>query len=88
MTETVLQHSLAGLLQKHVGLRDSSSEYQKSFMCWRKMCLMVVLLLKRTFYRNDNLSTTCQSRQLKLNPLSMQINIYCLMTNQMPVLLL
>ena len=34
---------LAGLLQKHVGLLNSSSEYQKSLMCWRKMCLMVVL---------------------------------------------
>ena len=32
-------------------------------------------------------STTCQCRQLKLNPLSTQINIYCLMTNQMPPLL-
>ena len=60
--------------------------------CWltwfilRKMCLMVVSL-KRTFYRNDGLSTTCQCRQLKLNPLSTQINIYCLMTNQTPALL-
>ena len=77
---------LAGLLQKHVGLRDSSSEYQKAFVCWRKMCLMVVSL-KRTFYGNDGLSTTCQCRQLKLNPLSTQINIYCLMTNQTPALL-
>ena len=45
------------------------------------------VLWKRTFYRNDDLSTTCQCRQLKLNPLSTQINIYCLMTNQMPALL-
>ena len=30
---------------------------------------------------------TCQCWQLKLNPLSMQINIYCLMTNQTPALL-
>ena len=30
---------------------------------------------------------TCQCRQLKLNPLSMQINIYCLMTNQISALL-
>ena len=30
---------------------------------------------------------TCQCRQLQLNPLSMQINIYCLMTNQTPALL-
>ena len=50
------------------------------------MCLMVVSL-KRTFYGNDGLSTTCQCRQLKLNPLSTQINIYCLMTNQTPALL-
>ena len=55
---------LVGLLQKHVCLRESSSEYQKSFMCWCKMCLMVVLW-KRTFYRNDDLSTTCQCLQLR-----------------------
>ena len=48
---------LAGLLQKHVGLRDSSSEYQKSFVCWRKMCLMVVIW-KYVFYRNDDLSVS------------------------------
>ena len=77
---------LVGLLQKYVGLRDSSAKYQKSFMCLCKMCLMVVLQ-KRTFHRNDDLSTTCQCWQLKLNPLSMQINIYCLMNNQTPVLL-
>ena len=45
------------------------------------------VLWKRTFKRNDDLSTTCQCRQLKLNPLSTQINIYCLMTNQTPALL-
>jgi len=67
---------LAGLLQKYVGLHDSSAKYQS-----------ILVLRKRTFYRNDNLSTTCQCWQLKLNPLSMQINIYCLMNNQMPVLL-
>ena len=39
------------------------------------------------FYRDNNLSTTCQCRQLKLNLLSTQINIYCLMTNQTPALL-
>ena len=44
-------------------------------------------IMKRTFYSNDSLSMTCQCRQLKLNLLSMKINIYCLMTNQMPVLL-
>ena len=33
---------LAGLLQKHVGLLDSSAKYQKSFVCLRKMCLLVV----------------------------------------------
>ena len=62
----------------------SYSKYPKSFLCLRKMCLMV---WKRTFYGNVDLSTTCQCRQLKLNPLSMQINIYCLMTNQTPALL-
>ena len=34
---------LAGLLQKHVGLLDSSAKYQKSSVCLRKMCLLVVL---------------------------------------------
>ena len=53
-------------------------------MCLRKMCLMV---WKRTFYGNVDLSTTCQCRQLRLNPLSTQINICCLMTNQTPALL-
>ena len=53
-------------------------------MCLRKMCLMV---WKRTFYGNVDLSTTCQCWQLRLNLLSTQINIYCLMTNQTPALL-
>ena len=48
------------------------------------MCLMV---WKRTFYVNVDLSTTCQCQQLGLNPLSTQIKIYCLMTNQKPALL-
>ena len=77
---------LAGLLQKYVGLRDSSAKYQKSFVFLRKMCLMVVLW-KRTFHRNDDLSTICQYRQLKLIELSTQINIYCLITKQTPELL-
>ena len=34
---------LAGLLQKHVGLLDSSAKYQKSSICLHKMCLLVVL---------------------------------------------
>ena len=50
------------------------------------MCLMVVSL-KRTFYRNGGLSKTCQCQQLKLNQFSTQINIYCLMTNQTSALL-
>ena len=45
------------------------------------------VLWKRTFKRNDDLSTTCQCRRLKLSPLSTQINIYRLMTNQAPALL-
>ena len=49
---------LARLLQKHVGFRDSSAKYQKSVVCLHKICLMVVLW-KRTFYRNDDLSMTC-----------------------------
>ena len=65
----------AGLFQKHVGLRDLSAKYQKSFVCLLEMYLMV---WKRAFYRNDDLSTTCQCRQLKLNRLSTQINTYCL----------
>ena len=73
--------SLAGLLKKHVGLRDSSVKYQKSFECLGKMSLMC--------YESVRLKemSTCQRRQLKLNPLSTQINIYCLMTNQTPALL-
>ena len=39
------------------------------------------------FYRNYDLSTTCQCRQFKLNLMSTQINIYCLITNQTPALL-
>ena len=46
-----------------------------------------LMVWKRTFYGNVDLSTTCQCRQLKLNLLSMQIKIYCLLTNQTPVLL-
>ena len=42
---------------------------------------------KGTFYGKVDLSTTCRCRQLKLNPLSTQINIHRLMTNQMPTLL-
>ena len=48
------------------------------------MCLMV---WKRTFSGNVDLSTTCQCRQHILNPLSTQINIYCPMTYQTPALL-
>ena len=50
------------------------------------MCLVV---WKRTFYGNIDLSTTFhdQCRQVKLNPMSTQINIHCLMTNQRPALL-
>ena len=45
------------------------------------MCLMCYesVRLKET--------TTCQCRQLKLNPLSTEVNIYLLMTSQTPVLL-
>ena len=47
------------------------------------------VLWKHTFYSAVFIETTpCQCRQLKQNPLSMQINICCLMTNQMPALLL
>ena len=47
---------LAGLLQNHVGFRDSSSEYQKFFVCWGKMCLMVVFYESVRFIE----TTTCQ----------------------------
>ena len=50
-------------------------------------CVGARCAFSRTFYRSDDLSTPCQCRQLKLNPLSTQINIYCLMTNQTPALL-
>ena len=46
-----------------------------------------MVLWKRTFYRNDDLSKPGQCRQLQLNPLSTQINTYCLITNQTPALL-
>ena len=77
---------LARLLQKHVGLCDSSAKYQKSVVCLHKIYLVVVLW-NSTFYRNDGLSMTCQCQQLKLNLLSTQINIHCLMANYMPALL-
>ena len=51
--------------------------YQKSFVSLNKMCLMVRFIK----------TTTCRCPQLKLSPLSTQINIYCLMTNQTPVFL-
>ena len=50
------------------------------------LCVGTVLW-KRTFYRHDDLSSTCQFRQLKLNLLWTEINFYCLMTNQTPALL-
>ena len=51
------------------------------------LCVFGTLLWNRTFYRHNDLSTTCQCRQLKLNLLSTGINFYCLMTNQTPALL-
>ena len=51
------------------------------------VCTRCTLWYESVRNRNDDLSTTCQCWQLKLNPLSTQINIYCLMTNQTPVLL-
>ena len=45
------------------------------------------MCIRDSFYRNEDLSTTCQCRQHKLNPLSTQINIYCVMTNHTPALL-
>ena len=58
-------------------------------MCLTTRWPNVCILWKCTFYRNDNcnLSMTCQCWQLKLNPLSTQINFYCLMTNETPALL-
>jgi len=41
----------------------------------------------KAFYRNDDLSTTCRVGNFKLILLSTQINIYCLIANQMPALL-
>ena len=54
---------LSGLLQRHVGLPDTSAKYQKSFVCLPKMCL-----------RNDDLSTTCQCGQFRLNPMHVNAN--------------
>ena len=68
---------LAGLLQKHVGIRDSSATYQKCFVC-------LALYYESVRFIE---TTTCQCRQLKLNLSSTQINFYCLMANQTPALL-
>ena len=69
---------------------------------WQKLCYNISLggpKILRVFaqdvpygsimkaYANDDLSSTQQCRQLKLDPLSAQVNIYCLMTNQTPALL-
>ena len=71
-------------------------DWAASKKCWlasfiRKipkiLCVFGTVLWKRTFYRHDDLSTTCQCPQLKLNLLSTEINFYCLMTNQTPALL-
>ena len=85
LAETVLQHS-----------RAASKACWLTWFILRIPKILHVLvqdvpygstIMKRTFYRNDNLSTTCQCHQLKLNLLSTQINIYCLMTNRTPALL-
>ena len=47
---------LAGLLQKHVVLLDSSAKYLKSFVGLRKMCLMAGSIMKG--YGKDDLSST------------------------------
>ena len=53
-------------------------KYQKSFVPMNKMCLMVRFIKTMTY----------QCRQLKLSPLSTQIIIYYLMTNQTPTFLI
>ena len=54
----------AGLLQKHVGLRDSSAKNAKIPFCVCARCaqrmMRPMILWKRTFSRNDDLSTPCQ----------------------------
>ena len=46
---------LAGLLQKHVGLLDLSTKYQKSLLCLRKDVTYGRFMKE---FRNDDLSTT------------------------------
>ena len=71
-------------------------DWAASKKCWlatfiRKipkiLCVFGTVLWKHAFYRHDDLSKTCQCRQVKLNLLSTEINFYCLMTNQTPALL-
>ena len=81
-----LQHSPCWAASKACWLMWFIHKIPKNPLCLLKMCLIAVLW-NHTFYRNNDLSMTCQCRQLKLNPLSTQINIYCLMTNQTPALL-
>ena len=88
LAETVLQNSPGRAASKATWLHYSSSGYTKNCSCVCARCAYGSIIWKRTSYRNDDLSTTCQCRQLTLNPLSAQIDIYCLMTNQMPALLI
>ena len=75
---TVLQHSPHRAASKACWLASFIRKIPKI------LCVFGTVLWNRTFYRHDDLSTTCQCRQLKLNLLSTEINFYCLMTNQTP----
>ena len=80
----MLQHSPGRAVSKHVCLRDLSAKYQKSFAVCERCTLW--------FESKRFIETTpCQQLvivgNLKLNRLSTQIKIYCLMTNETPALL-
>ena len=82
LAETVLQHSPG----------RAASKARCRFICKTPKILRVFAQdvpygVKAYVFGIFDLSTTCQCRQVKLNPLSTQINIYCLMTNQTPALL-
>ena len=84
LAETVLQHS--------PGRAASKARWPKRFICKTPKILRVFAQdvpygMKAYVFGIFDLSTTCQCRQVKLNPLSTQMNIYCLMTNQTPALL-
>ena len=78
LAKTVLQHSPGRAASKAYWLMwfiRKTPKILRVFTQDMPYGLLMVVLWKRTFYRNDDLSTTCHCRQLKLNSLWTQINI-------------